>query len=243
VTFPPLTLAAWLRYDVIAWVLSGLPDVRSILEVGCGEGALAVRLADRYEYVGVEIDPTSCGTAQARLARIGRGRVVCGDLSALTAVEFDLVCAFEVLEHIEDDVGALHAWGDRLHGGGWLLFSVPAFQSRWGAADRIVGHFRRYESAQAAELVVRAGFADVRVWTYGFPLGYVLEHARNILARRAEAESSMDRGTAVSGRWHQPPDWLSWGTQLATAPFRRLQRRFLDSGRGTGLIVLARKSA
>jgi SAM-dependent methyltransferase len=242
VTFPPLTLAAWLRYDVIAWVLTGLPDVRSILEVGCGEGALAARLADRYEYVGVEIDPTSCGTAQARLARIGRGRVVCGDLSALTDVEFDLACAFEVLEHIEDDIGTLRAWGDRLRGRGWLLFSVPAYQSRWGAADRMAGHFRRYEPEQVAELLTPAGFTDARVWTYGFPLGYVLEHARNLLARRVGARTSLAGRTAVSGRWLQPPEWLGPGTQLATAPFRRLQRPFVETGRGTGLVVLARKT-
>jgi SAM-dependent methyltransferase len=242
VSLPPLTLNAWLRYDVIDSTLRGLTDVRSILEVGCGQGALAARLARSYEYVGMELDPVSCAKAQERLAQLNRGRVVCGDLSTLDASEFDLVCAFEVLEHIEDDVGALRVWRGQLRDGGWLLFSVPAYASRWGAADQMAGHFRRYEPEGAIDLVQAAGFTDPTVWTYGFPLGHVLEHARNLLAARQQRSDSLEARTAASGRWFQPPEWLAGGTQVATAPFRRIQRRFLESGRGTGLVVLARRA-
>ena len=242
-TLPPLTLRAWLRYDVIDSALRGLPDVRSILEVCCGQGALAARLVNRYDYVGAELDPISCDKAQERIAQAGRGRIVCGDLSAVEVREFDLVCAFEVLEHIDDDVGALRKWGDRLRSGGWVLFSVPAYQRRWGPADRMAGHYRRYEPEQVGERLATAGFTDIKVWTYGFPLDYALEHARNLLARRVAVGPPMEGRTAVSGRWLQPPESLAWGTQLATAPFRRIQRRFLESGRGTGLVVLARKSS
>jgi len=240
-SLPPLTLNAWLRYDVIDSALRELTDVRSILEVGCGQGALAARLARGYEYVGVEVDPVSCAKAQERLAQLNRGRVVCGDLSTLGASEFDLVCAFEVLEHIEDDLGALREWRGQLRGGGWLLFSVPAYASRWGAADRMAGHFRRYEPEGIPDLIQAAGFTDPTVWTYGFPLGHVLEHARNLLAGRQQRSDSLEARTAASGRWLQPPEWLAWGTQVATAPFRRIQRRFLENGRGTGLVVLARQ--
>jgi SAM-dependent methyltransferase len=239
---PPLTFNAWLRYDVIDSRLRSLGDVHSILEVGCGQAALAARLVRRYEYVGVELDPVSCAKAQERLAQVGRGRVVCGDLSALDEHGFDLACAFEVLEHIEDDVGALREWGERLRSKGWLLFSVPAYGGRWGAADRMAGHFRRYEPEQVEELLAEAGFTDGKLWTYGFPLGNVLERARHLLARRAETRSSMEGRTAASGRWLQPPEWFGWGTQLATLPFRWVQRPFLESGRGTGLVVLARRT-
>jgi SAM-dependent methyltransferase len=241
-SLPPLTLNAWLRYDVIDSALRRLTDVRSILEIGCGQGALAVRLAQRYAYVGVELDPVSCAKAKERLAGSNGARAVCGELSTLDASEFDLVCAFEVLEHIEDDLGALREWSGHLRDGGWLLFSVPAYARRWGAADRMAGHFRRYEPERIPDLMQAAGFEDPVVWTYGFPLGLLLEHGRNLLAARQQRSDSLEARTAASGRWFQPPEWLAWGTQAATAPFRRIQRRFLEDGRGTGLVILARRA-
>ena len=240
-SLPPLALNAWLRYDVIETALRSVADVQSILELGCGQGAVAARLASRYDYVGVELDPISCATARERLARIGRGRIVCEELAKIDDADFDLVCAFEVLEHIEDDVAALRAWGARLRSKGWLLFSAPAYASRWGAHDRMAGHHRRYEPECVPELVEAAGFTEAKVWTYGFPLGYVLEHGRNLLATPLRRRDSLQARTAASGRWLQPPDWLGWGTQLASGPFRRLQQPFLKSGRGTGLVVLAQR--
>jgi 2-polyprenyl-3-methyl-5-hydroxy-6-metoxy-1,4-benzoquinol methylase len=44
-----------------------------------------------------------------------------------------------VLEHIEDDAGALRAWRERLRPDGRLLMSVPLYQRRYAAADRFVG--------------------------------------------------------------------------------------------------------
>ena len=59
----PLTPNAWLRYDVIRRMLpAGVTDV---LEIGCGQGSLGARLAQRYRYVGVEPDQTSCGGGPA----------------------------------------------------------------------------------------------------------------------------------------------------------------------------------
>lgn len=243
-SLPPLTFNAWLRYDLIERILRGLTDVGSVLEIGAGEGALGARLASRYDYVGLEPDPTACEEAHKRLARVGRGTVVCGDLSHLDpGTTFDLVCAFEVLEHIEDDAGTLRGWRERLRPGGWLLLSVPAHPDRWGAADRMAGHFRRYEPATMATLLAGAGFTDARTRSYGFPLGYALEFGRNVLARRTESKTSLAERTAASGRWFQPFDGLGWFTRGTTAPFRLLQRPFAESNLGTGLVVVARRAA
>ena len=112
-------------------MLRRLDGVESVLEIGVGEGAMATRLAQRFQYSGVELDARSFDTAQTRLERAGRGRVMLGDESALADdATFDLVCAFEVLEHIEDDVAALKRWRLLLRPGGWLMLSVPAFSRR-----------------------------------------------------------------------------------------------------------------
>lgn len=241
-TLPPLPLNAWLRYDLADRTLRRLEDVRTVLEVGPGEGAIGTRLARRYEYVGVEPDESACARARERIEP--EGRVLCGDVSAVEpGATFDLVCGFEVLEHIEDDAAILAEWRERVREGGWLLLSVPAHQRRFGAHDRVVGHYRRYDPAAIAALLERSGFADPIVLSSGFPLGYLLELARNsIVARLAKPERSMDDQTADSGRWLQPPAWLGPALRAFSAPFRWLQRPFARTGWGTGLVVLARRA-
>ena len=68
----PLTPNAWLRYDVITRVLPA--GVRDVLEVGCGQGALGARLAQRYQYVGLEPDPVSWAVARHGSAPPGAAR-------------------------------------------------------------------------------------------------------------------------------------------------------------------------
>ena len=58
------------------------------------------------------------------------------------------MCAFEVLEHIDDDALALKQWREYLRPSGWLLLSVPAHQDQYGAADELVGHYRRYDATR-----------------------------------------------------------------------------------------------
>ena len=158
---------------------AGISDV---LEVGCGQGALGTRLAQRYRYLGVEPDRASWAVAARGSARPG-GEVRNIAVEDLGDERFDLVCAFEVLEHIEDDATALKEWSSRLRPGGWLLLSVPAHQHRYGPCDEIAGHFRRYDPAAMTALLTRCGFTEIQLRQYGFPLGYVLEAGRNLIGR------------------------------------------------------------
>jgi glycosyltransferase involved in cell wall biosynthesis len=236
----PLTPNAWLRYDVVTRMLPA--GVHDVLEVGCGQGALGVRLAQRYQYLGLEPDQSSWAVAQRRISAAGRGEVRNIRVDALGPEQFDLVCAFEVLEHIDDDAAAVCQWAARLRPGGWLMMSVPAHQSRYGPADELVGHFRRYDPETMTALLTKCGLTGIEVRMYGFPLGYPLEAARNLIARRrltAAPGGSVAERTAASGRLLQPASRARGAaTQYGTAPFRLLQRSF--PGTGTGLIVLAR---
>jgi len=237
----PLTPNAWLRYDVITHILpAGVTDV---LEIGCGQGSLGARLAQRYRYLGVEPDRTSWTVAQRRISAVGPGGEVRNiPVDALGTERFDLVCAFEVLEHIEDDATTLKDWSVRLRAGGWLLLSVPAHQRRYGPADELAGHFRRYDPEALTALLASCGFTDIEIRQYGFPLGYLLEAARNQIGRRRLAASgtqSLAERTAGSGRLLQPSGGMIGATtRWGTAPFRVLQRAFPNTG--TGLVALAR---
>jgi SAM-dependent methyltransferase len=239
---PPLAIRAWLRYDVVAREVERL-NPTSILEIGCGQGAMGARLAANHPYLGVEPDETSFAIARSRITAAG-GTVIQGTHEdAPAGATYDLVCAFEVLEHIEHDKAALTEWLKLLAPGGHLMLSVPAFQRMFGPMDRHAGHFRRYEPADLTAIFESVGLTDVQIVVYAWPLGYALEAVRNRIDERklaAAPDKSIEELTAASGRTFQPTTKLSGqAVQLATLPFRYLQR--IRPNAGTGLVAVARK--
>lgn len=81
--------------------------------------------------------------------------------------KFDLITALDVMEHIQDDRGALAQLFSMLRPGGYLLLTVPAFMSLWDAHDERNEHFRRYSRRQLGELL--QPFGAVLSLRYLFP--------------------------------------------------------------------------
>jgi len=170
--------------------------------------------------------------------------MVCGDVSRLEPGSlFDLVCAFEVLEHVEHDRETLGRWSEHVRPGGHIILSVPPFQRRFGPSDRAVGHYRRYEPDQMPALLLSAGLRDPVVYLYGFPVGYALDAAKNMLVRAAGAPGSREERTAASGRRFQPRRRMGGVITVVAAPFRVLQRPFHRTRLGSGLVAIAHKPA
>jgi SAM-dependent methyltransferase len=84
--------------------------------------------------------------ALAKLRSRG-ARVVLGEVTSLPFADatFDLVCALDIIEHVDDDDGALSELSRVTRPGGTLLISTPLHPSRWTSFDDFVGHKRRYE--------------------------------------------------------------------------------------------------
>src|SRR5206468_5461246 len=137
-----------------------------------------------YRYLGLEPDSASARVGRPRIEAAGGRLLETSDEGVEEGERFDVVCAFEVLEHVKDDAAALRRWVGRLASGGWLVLSVPAFQRRYAAADRMAGHFRRYDPDALRDRLLTAGLHDVQLWVTGFPLGLLLEQGRNWLATR-----------------------------------------------------------
>lgn len=198
-------------------------------------------LARRFSYVGLEPDELSFRTAAERIG--SRGSVLNVQAERYEPPElFDVVCAFEVLEHLEDDHAALVSWRRFVQPGGWLLVSVPAGRRRFGPTDLKAGHYRRYDRADLLEVLTEADLSEVAVMAYGFPLGYALEALRNVLVRRASGDTPMEDRTAASGRWLQPSERSAQLMRALSLPFRLAQRPFGGTSLGTGLVARARKA-
>lgn len=104
-------------------------------------------------------------------AQVARGRnipVIRGDAVSLPVADeaMDLVVAYDVLEHIEDDKSAANEICRVLRPGGTALVAVPCDMKLWSEHDTAVGHFRRYDREGLLSLLTSAGLQieNVRSW-------------------------------------------------------------------------------
>ena len=125
-----------------------------ILEVGCGTGHNLSMLRKFAEVDAVELDESVRAIAERRLGR----QVISDRLPELQGVPdkaYDLIGAFDVIEHIHDDRAALQAIARKLRPGGELVLTVPAHPWMWSAHDVVNHHKRRY-SKRSLETLIRA---------------------------------------------------------------------------------------
>lgn len=219
------------------------------LEIGCGVGALLHDLARRgYACEALETSPDALTVATQVLGHHSDVRLHATPEHSWVD-RFDLVLALEVLEHIEDDRGALQQWVDWIAPGGHLILSVPAHQRRWNPTDEWAGHFRRYESAGLRDLLSQVGLRVLDVDCYGFPLANLLEHVRAATWQRGRStEDAAQRAqrTATSGTNRSVESRLfplqaSLPGTLAMRALCRVQRAFARTELGNGFLVMAQK--
>src|SRR5262245_18646037 len=101
------------------------------------------------------------------------------------AERFDLLVAFEVLEHYADDADCLRKWVELLQPQGMLIFSVPAHMRQWTRNDELAGHARRYERSELLEKLGACGLTVERLWCYGFPVLNLTYPLSSVLPRRS----------------------------------------------------------
>lgn len=221
------------------------------LEVGCGAGVLLHELdALGFRCTALETSPDARRLADELARNAGRAISVVEQPSDTWNGRFGLLMAFEVLEHIEDDLGALQAWRAWMSPGATLLLSVPCHMAKWNPSDVWAGHFRRYERAGLIDLLHRAGFEPQRIECYGFPLANLAERIR-AASYAPEVDESVDRTDAGmranshrSGidrrhvmRWF--PYYASPPGKLAMVLAELVQRPFLGLELGNGYLVRA----
>lgn len=226
-----------------------------LLEIGCGAGALLADLAQEgFRCSALDYSPDAVAIAKAINADSPETDIR-DKADAAWDERFDVVVAFEVLEHQEDDVGTLQQWSGWLRKEGHMMISVPAHPDRWNAADEWAGHYRRYEKEGIAAAFRTAGLQVLSMECYGFPLSNMMEPLRAryraslMKSEQRRKESSKEqkiRDTRRSGidRTMEVKYFELQAGRPGTVAMRFafwMQSQFLTRDWGNGYIALARK--
>src|SRR5690242_13218360 len=210
-----------------------LPPNPSIVEAGCGTGGNLDMLAERGRVSAFEPHGEAVDIARDRHPKM---EVRAGELPERLPYadsSFDLVAALDVLEHVNDDGGAMTSLVRLAKPGGWVIVTVPAYQVLWGSHDRRLHHLRRYGRRQIREIATAAG-ADV-----------VFETAYNtLLAPIAIVYRLIERvaGGDFGNQERMPPALMN---DVLAAVFK-LERRFVTRGHlpfGLSYALLLRRPA
>jgi SAM-dependent methyltransferase len=208
------------RRKLLAGMIAGLTP-GTALDVGAaGGGNTRVLRQHGWQASALEYGDTGAAICTARGVPVIRGdatRLPVGDGT------LDLVTAFDVLEHLDDDKSAVQGVHQALRPGGTFLVAVPCDPRLWSAHDVAVGHVRRYTRPELESLLSSAGFEieDVRSWM-------VLLRPVVAMRRRAREGSDLD----------DPAGWLNTALGAVVAVERVLPVRRLP---GVSLFLRARR--
>lgn len=173
------------RYADWIYALSAPHLGERVLEIGAGHGEITQRLAVAHRVTATDLSPRCVELLAERFAGQPAVEVRRGDTQSLAdGSRYDSVMLVNVLEHIEDDVGALRDVSVLLEPGGRLVVFVPAFEGLYSDFDRRVGHRRRYRRSHLVTKMAAAGLDVVEAryvntlgaaawWVFARQLGQV----------------------------------------------------------------------
>jgi SAM-dependent methyltransferase len=234
------------RNRCIAAVVRSLPNVtqiRNVLEVGCGTGVVLAELQRLFpsgHVVGMDLFEEGLRYARRRF----NGPLVRGSLHApVFSRQFDLIGAFDVIEHVDDDEGVLQTLSKQIRPGGYLLLTVPAHERLWSYFDEAAHHRRRYAPMELQRKVAAAGFSNLYItqfmaalvplmWLKRCLIGESINGLSQAVRKRREAavKSHIEIHTLTNGLLN-----------LLTRPDAIIIGRGLHVPFGTSLLMAARK--
>jgi SAM-dependent methyltransferase len=183
------------RRIVLDWVNQRYPGRRDLdmLDAGCGTGLLLQQLKPLGKAEGVDISEEALEFCRKRgLTNVRRADVL--DLP-FEAGSFDMITALDVLEHLDDDVGALREFSRVLKPGGRVFSFVPAHRWLWSLQDDISHHRRRYTARTLREAVERSGLATERqsyVSTFLLPVIFLGRQWLKVRLKFRDADTEND---------------------------------------------------
>lgn len=195
------------RRSVIAALLqeTDLPAAPRVLDAGCGTGRNLLDMLELGPAVGVDMSAAAVDFCLRRGAPDVRQATL--DALPFDAGSFDLLVAFDVIEHIEDDVEALRELRRVAEPGAALLVTVPAYRWMWSQHDDTHHHRRRYTRRRLVAALAAGGWEPERVTHFNSLLLTPIVAARAVgrLKRGAHTRSDYDLSSERLNDWLELP--------------------------------------
>jgi len=181
------------RAALIVWLLKKhFPDAANFLEIGCGTGSvlLALQRSDvQIRLFGSELHSRGLEFARQRLDR-GITLMQMDACKIPARSEFDIIGAFDVLEHIPDDEKVMREMHAALRKGGGVIIAVPQHPWLWSPADEQAHHQRRYARGELESKLERCGFAIERTTSFNSLLLPAMVASRQLIKYRARRQQA-----------------------------------------------------
>ena len=147
------------RNEIITAVVKRYAPSGPIFDIGGGNGYVSLAL-EQSGLSSIVVEPDSSGIATAKARGLLTVNAAFQDIEIPNGA-IPAAGLFDVLEHIEDDLGALTRLFKGLKPGGMIYIAVPAYKALWSVEDVHAGHFRRYTRQSLSDVVSLAGFTPV----------------------------------------------------------------------------------
>ncbi len=156
------------RNRLLIWALGRyFPLAESFLEVGCGTGFVLEGIEAAFPRLAVFGAETYTDGLVYAANRLKRGGLFHRDVRELAFKEmFDVVGAFDVLEHLKEDAEALERIYGVVRPEGGIMVTVPQHPWLWSRQDEFACHVRRYRAGELKARLAAAGFEMVRLTSF-----------------------------------------------------------------------------
>lgn len=156
------------RNRLLIWAMQRyFPEAKNFLEIGCGNGFVMSGIRQAFPQLtltGAEIYSEGLGFAGERLPGVELFQMDGRQIPF--SEEFDVIGAFDVLEHVKEDEEVLSQMHQATKKGGGILLTVPHHNFLWSPVDEFAHHVRRYETRELREKVMKVGFSVVRLTSF-----------------------------------------------------------------------------
>ncbi len=209
-----------------------LPKPAKVLEVGCGPGGNLTMLRRFGDVVAMEPDEASRAYAAEHMGVRVEAGFLPDDLP-FAPDSFDLVCAFDVIEHVDDDAASVQALARLIRPGGYFATTVPGQPWMWSRHDELHHHKRRYRMRAYRAMFQSAGLQIVKASHFNtllFPPIAAVRAAKMLTGSKSADDDSMPPeplNALLGGLFAAERHWLAH----APLPF------------GVSIVLIARRPA